>query len=299
MTNDQFNPRIVKGYHCPSHSYCSGDWRLRNPGKWQEILEHPSHNVSFSPPLPPYHGKHYTQGGLILVAMNFNNKGDPWDAFEEISDKEDRLCWREKTLFANAAKFLACLFKDKRLRIDADKYYVFANIIKCSPSNQLSKRSWPSLVQLHRCVAVEGHIKHEIEDYNPGILLCLGYEVYNHIMALYVDERLRLGEAAKPQNSVVRLDEDTLALSLPHLSGGMQSFNTQNKQYREGIKTMEHISSLRGKDYATATAFFEAEDAPRFDKNIVLTAMAYDMGRTLKDMAPAVYQRIQDQLAER
>ena len=56
---------------------------------------------------------------------------------------------------------------------------------------------------------------------------------------------------------------------------------------------------LRGKSYDAAEQYLESQGALWFDSNIVLTAMAYDMGRTLKEMALTVYQRIQDQLAER
>ncbi len=299
MTNEQFNPRIVKGYHCPSHSYCSGEWQLRNLGKWQEILDSPPKNFPFSTPLAPCQGEYYQEGGLMLVSMNFNNHGGEWDATGGVTDANGRFGWRDGMLFDNAAKFLVCLLKDERLRIDTDKYYVFANIIKCSPSNRLSPRSWPSLVQFHRCIVEEGHIKRELELYNPGILLCLGYEVYEQIMALYVNERLELGDVAKPINGVARLDRDTVALSLPHLSGGMRSMNTLNSRYRDSTRGIDHIEVLRGKSYHAAEQYLKSQGALWFDSNIVLTAMAYDMGRTLKEKALTVYQRIQDQLAER
>ncbi|MFB0516496.1 MAG: hypothetical protein ACETWG_07825, partial [Candidatus Neomarinimicrobiota bacterium] len=41
-----------------------------------------------------------------------------------------------------------------------------------------------------------------------------------------------------------RLDEDTVALGLPHLSGGMRSINNVNSRYREGKSGANYTPTL-------------------------------------------------------
>lgn len=300
MRTERVKPeKIARGYECPSHSLCKASWELREPEKWSNILQQEKDNDPFSYPLAPYQGEYYRCGGIMIVSINFNYRGDGWDARQGPVEKDRRLSWRSRPLFANAGKFIGCLFKVPNRMNEVDKHYAFANIVKCSPNSGLSRRSWPSQFQFQQCISVHRYIWHEIEELNPGIVICLGHDAYNCVLTQYTEKRYNLHQKEQQRSlhklGVTALDEDTIAIRLPHLSGGMRSINTMNKRFREEKIPIDHIPSLRGLTYDKAKANLDRENAVWFDDNIILTATAFDMAKEFIQLRADRYQQLRNQ----
>ena len=288
---------IGPGYECPSYYLCEGSWKIDNQEKWDKISSNTKNNIPFSTPLAPYVGLSYAKSGLMLISINFNFGGDKWDAGKGPIDSNHRLDWRRGKLFSNAEKLINCIFSIPNKTDYADHIYAFANIVKCSPHNKLSRNSEPNWVQFQQCICVREHILHEIEELNPGLILCLGNDIFQHLLTIHIEKRLRLGQDAKVIGRIAKIYEDTVVVGVPHLSGGILAINKQNKNYRAGDKdAVWGYPVLANRSYDEAVNYLKENDATWFDQNIILTAMAFEIREQLTRSEPVLYERIQRQL---
>lgn len=259
MSSSSEQKMIKTGYHCSSHDICRASWKLRFPKKWAEI---DATEQGFSVPMVAHRGRDYKSGGLMSVAMNVHYDGGEWDGI--ITGDDGELLWKPFMLKTNLDIFIHCLFRINNGSSPLEYKYVFTNMIKCSPNKHLSRRCWPNPTQFQQCISVKKHIWNEIEQYNPSVLICLGYDVFEQILALYGEKRLALHEKIMVNDDVGHgfaiLDNDTIALGIPHLSGGMRSINNVNKRFEAGTSPAEYTPTLKV-GYVRARKNLEAERA--------------------------------------
>jgi len=210
---------------------------------------------------------------LLVVGENFNFTGDRFDAARGPAEKDSgRLSWRLDALFRNLGMALSTLFDIPLEETkEADRSYAFSNIVKCSPSNKVSPRSKVSTVQLLRCSGQHAWLRKDVLELKPGAVMCLGRIPFDHALAQFTEERMRLPAPAVETGRAQFLRQGIMALCVDHLSGGLRSINAANKRFRESGLCPKSWPADAPRTWEELVDLIERRRVTPYGKNLVLT----------------------------